>query len=71
MIKDYGIMASTDPVALDKACLDVVFNYDSKEGDTAIPLQNRIKEMHGTHTVEHAAKIGLGTMEYKIVELGK
>ena len=69
MIKDYGIMASTDPVALDKACLDVVFNYDSKEGDTAIPLQNRIKEMHGTLTVEHAAKIGLGSTKYKIVEL--
>lgn len=71
VIKDYGIMASTDPVALDQACLDVVFNYDSKEGDTALPLQKRIKEKHGTLTVEHAAKIGLGTMKYKIIELGK
>lgn len=70
-IKDYGIMASTDPVALDKACLDVVFNYDSKEGDTAVPLQERIRQMHGTHTVDHAAKIGLGTLKYKIVELDK
>lgn len=71
MIKDYGIMASTDPVALDKACLDVVFNYDSKEGDTAVPLQNRIREKHGTLTVEHAAKIGLGSLTYRIVDLDK
>ena len=71
MIKDYGIMASTDPVALDRACLDVVFNYDSKEGDTAVPLQERIRKMHGTHTVDHAAKIGLGTLKYRIVDLDK
>lgn len=70
MLKDWGIMASTDPVALDKACLDVVFNYDSKEGDTAIPLQNRIREKHGTLTVEHAAKIGLGSLTYQLVEVG-
>ena len=71
LIKDYGIMASTDPVALDQACLDVVFNYDSKEDDTALPLQKRIKEKHGTLTVEHAAKIGLGTRKYKIISLDK
>ena len=70
-IKDYGIMASTDPVALDKACLDVVFNYDSKDGDTAEPLKERIRQLHGTLTVEHSAKIGLGTMIYKIVDIDK
>lgn len=70
-MKDIGILASTDPVALDKACLDLVFNYDSKDGDTAQPLQKRINQMHGTHTVDHAARIGLGSMKYNIVDIDK
>lgn len=71
-LKDMGIMASLDPVALDQACLDMVFGHnDNKEGDDNQPLVNRIKEMHGTHTVDHAAKIGLGKKEYKLVRLDK
>ena len=66
---DMGILASTDPVALDKACLDLVFSHESSDGDNADPLIGRIKEKHGTHTVEYAEKIGLGSQQYKLVEL--
>lgn len=69
VLKDMGILASTDPVALDKAALDLVFNHESVEGDDADPMIERIKQMHGTHTVEHAEKIGLGTTNYTLIEL--
>ena len=68
-LQDIGILASTDPVALDRACLDLVFNYDSKDGDTAEPLIERIKTRHGTHTVDHAEKIGLGTQKYNLISI--
>ncbi len=70
-MKDIGILASTDPVAVDKACLDIVFNYDSKDGDNAKALQERINTRHGTHTVEHAEKIGLGTTQYELIDIDK
>lgn len=70
-MQDIGILASTDPVALDKACLDLVFGHNSKPGDNSEPLIKRINEMHGTHTVDHAAKIGLGTMNYRLVDIDK
>ena len=68
-IKDIGILASIDPVALDQACLDLVFNHVSSQGDDAKPLQDRINKKHGTHTVEYAEQIGLGTRKYTIVSL--
>ena len=70
-LRDMGILASTDPVALDQACLDMVFGHVNKPGDTAQPLTERIKKMHGTHTVDHAAAIGLGTKEYTIIDIDK
>jgi uncharacterized Fe-S center protein len=70
-IKDIGILASTDPVALDQACLDLVFNHVSSQGDDAKPLQDRINKKHGTHTVEYAEQIGLGTRKYTIVSIDK
>lgn len=69
VLKDMGILASTDPVALDKAALDMVFRHESVEGDDAEPMINRIKEMHGTHIIDHAEKIGLGTTNYRIINL--
>ncbi|MCH5225357.1 MAG: DUF362 domain-containing protein [Muribaculaceae bacterium] len=69
VLKDMGIMASTDPVALDKAALDLVFGHENTEGDDAGPMIERIKEMHGTHIIDHAEKIGLGTTNYKLVTL--
>ena len=68
-VKDMGILASTDPVALDQACLDLVFNHVSTAGDDAKPLQERINRQHGTHTVDYAAKIGLGSQQYELINI--
>jgi len=68
-IKDMGIMASLDPVALDQACLDKVFAIKPVEGNDNTDFVERVKELHGTHTVEYAEKIGLGTRKYTIVSL--
>jgi len=66
---DIGILSSLDPVALDQACVDLVFNYKDSEGDSAEALKERITSRHGIHMVEHAEKIGLGTRKYKLVKL--
>ena len=63
-MRDIGILASTEPVALDQACLDLVFNHENSTGDDATALQQRINQLHGTHTVDHAEQIGLGTKQY-------
>ena len=68
-VKDMGILASTDPVALDQACLDLVFNHESSAGDDAKPLQDRINRQHGTHTVDYAAQIGLGSQKYELISI--
>lgn len=65
-MKDVGILASLDPVALDQACVDLVFHYPSAEGDDAAALIERINSRHGIHTIEHAAAIGLGSREYTL-----
>ena len=70
-LKDMGILASTDPVALDKACLDLVFNHKAAEGDDEKPLIERINRQHGTYIVDYAEKIGLGTKNYQLVEIDK
>lgn len=69
LLKDRGIMASLDPVAVDKACLDLVFGITPSEGDDNGPLIERIKARHGTHIIDHAEKIGLGTTAYRVVNL--
>ena len=68
VMKDVGILASTDPVALDQACLDFV-NMPSSTGDNHQPLLNRIAQQHGTHIIDHAVKIGLGSTEYTLIDL--
>lgn len=68
-MKDIGILASTDPVALDQACYDLIYNHQNSEGDDATSLKTRIDQQHGIHTVEHAEKIGLGTRKYHVVTL--
>lgn len=70
-MKDVGILASTDPVALDQACLDLVFNYPSTDDDNAAALIERINSRHGVHTVEHAEAIGLGSRTYKLIKIGQ
>ncbi|MBO4963593.1 MAG: DUF362 domain-containing protein [Prevotella sp.] len=66
---DIGILASTDPVALDKACLDLVFGHSDAKGDTSAPLQERINSRHGTWTVDYAEKIGLGKLQYNLIDI--
>jgi hypothetical protein len=56
-------------VALDKACVDIIFNMTPSEGNDNGPLKQRISSRHGIHTIEHAAKIGLGSMNYEIVNI--
>ena len=68
-LKDIGILASLDPVALDKACLDLVFNHQSVAGDDASSLIRRIENLHGTHTVEYAEQLGLGSQHYTLIDL--
>ena len=61
---DIGILASYDPVALDQACVDLV--YAAEDGQSLI---NRIESRNGLHTLEHAEVIGLGSREYTLVSI--
>ena len=61
---DIGILASTDPVALDQACIDLV--YSATDGQSLI---NRIESRNGLHTLEHAEEIGLGSRTYTLVSI--
>lgn len=63
-IHDIGIVASTDPVAIDQACIDLAFAEEGSES-----LQNRVNEREGLHTLEHAEAIGLGTRSYELVNI--
>lgn len=63
---DIGILASLDPVALDKACTDLV---RASEDHGKIHLIKRIDSRHGMHTLEYAEKIGLGKQKYELVKL--
>ena len=68
-MRDIGILASLDPVALDKACLDLVFEHESTSGDNASPLQQRIESRHGTHIVDYAEQIGFGSRTYELIDI--
>lgn len=70
-MKDIGILSSTDPVALDKACLDLVFNHEAVSGDDNSDLVKRINQLHGTHIVDYAETIGLGTRKYELKKLSE
>ena len=61
---DIGILASLDPIALDKACTDLVRNSDDHG---KVHLIERIDSRHGMHTLDYGEKIGLGTQNYKLV----
>ncbi len=51
------------------SCLDLVFNHQSTSGDNATPLQQRIERQHGTHIVDYAEEIGLGSRSYQMIDL--
>ncbi len=70
-LKDMGILASLDPVAVDQACLDKVFNYNGKPGDDNKPLIERINRQHGTYITDYAERIGLGSKKYVLINIDK
>ena len=61
---DIGILSSFDPVALDQACVDLV--YAAEDGQSLI---NRMESRNGLHTLEQAEKIGLGSRKYELVNI--
>ena len=61
---DIGILASTDPVALDQACIDLVY-----QAPDSASLVARIERQNGIHTLEHAEEIGLGSRTYELVDI--
>lgn len=63
---DIGIFASLDPVAIDQACIDAVYNSTDPGRDH---LVERIESKHGTKIIEDAARLGYGSKEYELVEI--
>jgi uncharacterized Fe-S center protein len=61
---DIGILASLDPVALDKACVDQVYASDTRRSAT---LRERIESRNGMLTLDHAEALGLGSQQYELV----
>ncbi|MCI7559108.1 MAG: DUF362 domain-containing protein [Clostridium sp.] len=65
-MKDIGILASTDPVAIDQACIDLVYNSNDPGKDHLI---ERIESRNGIHTIEYAENIRVGTRKYELVKI--
>ena len=65
-MKDIGILASLDPVAIDQACLDLIYNSND-EGKTH--FIERVESRNGVHTIEAASNLGIGNRDYELVSL--
>lgn len=65
-IKDIGVLISDDPVAIDKACIDLVMNSNDPGKEHFL---ERVNSRHGLHTIEAAEKLGIGTTDYKLIEV--
>ena len=63
---DIGILISTDPIAIDQACIDLVYASNDKGRDHLI---ERIESRHGIHTIEAASALGYGSREYELIEI--
>ncbi len=66
-MKDIGILASLDPVAIDQACIDLI--YAAKDDPGQAHFIERVESRHGVHTIEAAAELGFGSREYELVEI--
>ncbi len=66
-MKDIGILASLDPVAIDQACIDLV--YAAKDDPGQAHFLERVESRHGVHTIEAAADLGYGSREYELIEV--
>lgn len=65
-MKDIGVLISDDPVAIDKACIDLVMNSNDPGKEH---FMERVNSRHGLHTIEAAEKLGIGTTDYKLIEV--
>ncbi|HIV85909.1 MAG TPA: DUF362 domain-containing protein [Candidatus Monoglobus merdigallinarum] len=65
-MNDIGILASADPVAIDRACMDLVINSDDPGREH---FMERVNSRNGIHTIEAAAELGFGSCEYELIEV--
>ena len=65
-MQDIGVLVSLDPIAIDQACLDLVYASDDPG---KAHLLERIESRNGVHTIEAAEKLGYGTREYELIEI--
>jgi uncharacterized Fe-S center protein len=65
-LQDIGILSSTDPVAIDQACIDLVLNSNDPGKDH---FMERVNSRNGIHTIEAAAELGFGTREYELITI--
>lgn len=65
-MKDLGVFASLDPVALDQCCYDAVVNSDDPKKESLI---QRMNEKHAVHTLEVAEKLGVGSRQYELISI--
>ena len=65
-MKDIGILASTDPIAIDQACMDLIYNSKDPGRDHFVA---RVERQNGIHTIEAAAELGFGTREYEMINI--
>ena len=65
-MQDIGILASTDPVAIDQACMDLVIQSDDPGKEH---FMERVNSRNGIHTIEAAEELGIGTREYELIQL--
>ena len=67
-MKDIGILSSIDPIALDQACVDLVYSSTDSGKDHLI---ERIESRNGIHTIEAASALGFGSREYELINIDK
>ena len=65
-MKDIGILASLDPIAIDQACIDLIKKSEDKGKEHFL---ERVESRHGTHTIDAAADLGFGTKEYELINI--
>lgn len=65
-MKDIGILSSLDPIALDQACIDLIYNSTDKGREHFV---ERIERQNGIHTIEAACDLGFGTRDYELIEI--
>lgn len=67
-MKDIGILASTDPVAVDQACIDLIWNSEDEGREH---FKARVERQNGRHILPYAEEIGLGSREYELISIDK